>query len=252
MINGSERGYVKLVLPMFSEFIRDNSWGVSSKDMAEMVNKKFGTHFTQQRMKCFRAQHHIKSGLTGWYQKGRTPGTKGKKMKDLCTPESYEKMCATQYKKGDRPINEVPIGTISMHHGNKVIKVSMTGDFWDRWQLYRRYVWQQHNGPIPEGMVVIHKDGDPMNCDISNLMIASRGEMAVMSKKGYRSKNPELTEAAVNLVRLQITANKKRRKQDDGTHNSNPVHLDTDQTGRAVVGIYPDRDGAVLEGDNGG
>ena len=60
------------------EFVRDHSWGVSSKEMAEMVNKKFGTNFTPTMMKQFRQRHGIKSGLTGWYQKEHTPGNKGK------------------------------------------------------------------------------------------------------------------------------------------------------------------------------
>ena len=41
------------------EFIRDNSWGVSSAKMAEIVNAKFGTEFTPHWMKCFRAHHKI-------------------------------------------------------------------------------------------------------------------------------------------------------------------------------------------------
>ncbi len=61
------------------EFVRDNSWNVGSKEMAEMVNEKFGTSFTPTMMKQFRQRHGIKSGLTGWYQKGHAPGNKGKK-----------------------------------------------------------------------------------------------------------------------------------------------------------------------------
>ena len=55
------------------EFIRDNSWGVSSREMAEMVNEKFGTDFSQTMMKQFRQRHGIKSGVTGWYRKGNPP-----------------------------------------------------------------------------------------------------------------------------------------------------------------------------------
>lgn len=30
-------------------------------------------------------------------------------------------------------------------------------------------IWEHHNGPIPEGKVVHHKDGNPLNNDIENL-----------------------------------------------------------------------------------
>lgn len=37
-----------------------------------------------------------------------------------------------------------------------------------------RRVWEAHNGPIPEGMLVHHKDHDKWNNDIANLELLSR------------------------------------------------------------------------------
>lgn len=196
------------------EFVRDNSWGVSSKDMAEMVNKKFGTSFTATMMKQFRQRHGIKSGVTGWYQKGHAPGTKGKTIEEICKhdPEKLAKVRATQFKKGDRPLNEKPVGTIVTNsEGYKLRKKQMEGSQWDRWEFLHRAVWEEHNGPVPEGMIVTFKDGNRQNCSIDNLMLVSRGEMAVMAKRGLRFEDPDLTEAAVNTVRLMIEANKRKR-----------------------------------------
>lgn len=33
----------------------------------------------------------------------------------------------------------------------------------------RRVVWEQHFGPIPKTHMVIHLDGNKLNCDIDNL-----------------------------------------------------------------------------------
>lgn len=197
------------------EFIRDNSWGVSSKEMAEMVNEKFGTSLTQSGMKQFRRRHGIKSGVTGWYQKGRAPGTKGKTIEEICKhdPEKLARVRSAQFKKGDRPMNEMPVGTIVTNsQGYLIRKKQMEGGQWDRWEFLHRAVWEEHNGPVPEGMIVIFKDGNRQNCDLGNLMLVSRGELVTMAKKGYRFEDPDLTEAAAGMVRLMIKANKKRKK----------------------------------------
>lgn len=198
------------------EFIRDNSWNVSSKDMANMVNERFGTYFTPSGMKQFRQRHGIRSGVTGWYQKGHPPGTKGKTIEEICKhdPAKLERVRATQFKKGSRPKNEMPIGTITRTtEGYLIRKKQMEGSQWERWEFLHRAVWEEHNGSVPEGMVITFKDGNKENCDISNLILVSRGEMAVMAKNGYRFEDPDLTETAVNVVRLKIKANKIRRKQ---------------------------------------
>lgn len=198
------------------EFIRDNSWGVSSREMAEIVNEKFGTQFTPNRMKSFRAKYKIRSGVTGWYQRGHSPGTKGKTIEEICghDPEKLAWVRSTQFKKGHRPANEMDVGTVMVNsNGYKIRKVSMTGTQYERWEFLHRAVWEEHNGPIPDGMVVIFKDGDKSNCDISNLMLATRGEMAVITKKDLRSHDPDLTETAVYMARLQMAASKKKGKR---------------------------------------
>lgn len=199
------------------EFVRDNSWGVSSKEMAEMVNEKFGTSFTQTGMKQFRQRHGIKSGVTGWYQKGHPPGTKGKTIEEICKhdPEKLARVRSTQFKKGDRPMNEMPIGTVVANsQGYLIRKKQMEGGQWDRWEFLHRAVWEEHKGPVPDGMIVMFKDGNKQNCDIGNLMLVSRGEIATMTKKGLRFEDPDLTEAAAGMVRLMISANKKRRRKE--------------------------------------
>lgn len=197
------------------EFIRDNSWGISSEEMANMVNEKFGTNFNKHRMKVFRAKYGIRSGVTGWFQKGRPPATKGKTIEEICKndPEKLAKVRESWFRKGNRPANEKPVGAIVMTpDGYLIRKKQMEGTQWERWEFLHRAVWEEHNGPIPEGMAVIFRDRDKRNCDINNLMLAQKAEVAVMTKKGYWSEDPDLTETALYTIRLQQTANRKRRK----------------------------------------
>lgn len=197
------------------EFIRDNSWGTPSADLAQMVNEKFGTHFTPKRMKDFRIQHGIKGGEKGWYQVGRSPGNKGRKQSEYCSPEAIEASRRTQFKKGQKPIDEKPVGTIVVTcKGYKKIKVQMEGTIWERWRPLHRWVWEQHFGEIPKGKEILFKDGDRLNCDIGNLMLATHSEKRIMKNRGYHSEDPELAEAAVYMVRLSLEAKKRRKKHD--------------------------------------
>lgn len=41
-----------------------------------------------------------------------------------------------------------------------------------------RYVWEKHNGPVPDGFVVHHKDHDNQNNDIANLELVESKEHA--------------------------------------------------------------------------
>ena len=201
--------------PGMFEYIRDNSWGVSSREMAERCNEKFGTHWTQTGMKQFRQRHGIKSGETGWYQKGHEPGTKGKTIEEICKgdPEKIARIKATQFKKGNRPSNEMQVGTIKVVDGYKLRKKAMTGTQWERWEFLHRAVWEEHNGPIPDGMMVTFKDSDRMNCDISNLMLITKAQNAIMTRKRYRSEDPDITEVGAALAALEIAIKKKRSKK---------------------------------------
>lgn len=50
-------------------------------------------------------------------------------------------------------------------------------------QVRARYVWEQHYGKIPAGMVVYHINGDKYDDDILNLKLITRAELAVINKK---------------------------------------------------------------------
>lgn len=215
--NGLSRGrFVDEIWPEgMVEYIRTHSWGVPSKEMAEQVNALYGTNFTATGMKQFRQRHGIKSGVTGWFQKGRPPGNKGKKQEEYMSSEAIIKARKTQFKSGHRPKNELPVGTVVVNaDGYKLLKVKMDGSQWERWVPLHRAVWEEHNGPVPEGMTVSFRDSNSLNCDISNLILISRGENAVLAKKGLRSEDPDVTTAAVSMIRLQMRINEKRRRKE--------------------------------------
>jgi hypothetical protein len=80
------------------------------------------------------------------------------------------------FKKGSKPTNTQPIGTIHQRKdtGGKMYQYIKLAD--SHWQLLNRYTWEQHNGPIPKGMVVVYKDGNYLNNDINNLLMITKKE----------------------------------------------------------------------------
>ena len=49
-------------------------------------------------------------------------------------------------------------------------------------------VWQDINGEIPEGMIVVFKD-DKLNCDISNLEMITREENLIRNRNRTKAAN---------------------------------------------------------------
>jgi len=207
--------YQKKYPPGMFEFVRDNSEGVLCEDMARMVNERFGTSYDQDQIRAFRRRNHIKSGVSTRFKKGQESRTKGKTLEEICKndPEKLARVRSTQFKKGQKANNELPLGTVVVNtEGYKVRKKSMTGELWDRWEFLHRAIWEEHNGPIPPGMIVSFRDNDRLNCNIDNLMLITKGEHAALTRFGYRSSDPDLTDAGLNVIRLRNAVKEKRKK----------------------------------------
>ena len=106
------------------------------------------------------------------WKKGNRPHNAGQRM----PASTYEKVRRTMFKPGNQPVTALPDGAITERkaHGGVRLYIRIAG----QWQMLAHHVWQQHNGPIPPAHVIRYLDGNPRNCDISNLAIVSRAEMA--------------------------------------------------------------------------
>ena len=119
----------------------------------------------------------IEPSVANQFKPGHTPHNKGKQI----SAEIYEKVAPTMFKKGNKPHNTKPNGTIN-------VRADKTGRLYQyikikdsHWELLQRYVWTQANGEIPRGCVINFIDGNYLNCELSNLQVKTRGEMAVMN-----------------------------------------------------------------------
>lgn len=103
-------------------------------------------------------------------KKGDVPFNKGKKQAEYMSAEGIERTKATRYKKGNNNHNTKEDGEITLRHdGYYYIRIAK-----GVWELYSRYLYRKHIGDIPDGMLVMFKDGDARNCVVENLELASR------------------------------------------------------------------------------
>lgn len=188
------------------DFIYNNYIGIGNKELTNLINANFGTFYTVENIKRYKANHKLNSGLTGHYKKGHTPYNKGKKM----PLKLYEKCKNTMFKKGNKPHNYKPIGTERIgKDGYMQIKVADP----NKWQQKNVYLYEKyHKIKIPKGYKVIFLDQDKYNFDISNLELIKNSIHGAMCVKNRFSKNSQITKAAKTLTMLEQKIKDKQCK----------------------------------------
>lgn len=107
-----------------------------------------------------------------------------------------------------------------MHNGRK-FWLQTTGQYYqdgrrDREErLLHRVIWWEHNGPIPEGMFVHHKDFDWTNNAISNLELVEAGEHTRMHML-ERFKDPAFRKRNSVFLKRAIKAAPKWHRSPEG------------------------------------
>lgn len=125
----------------------------------------------------------------------------------------YAKAAPTMFKKGNVPINHMEVGEYThTSDGYLVQKVQETGTQWERFEMVHRRIWEEHNGPIPEGKKVSFLDGNKDNCNIENLVLLDDAENLEMNRSGLRFDNADYTEAGVAVAKLKVAARRKKRR----------------------------------------
>jgi hypothetical protein len=113
------------------QFVFDNYKGISNQELADRVNKEFGTNFGATKFADFKWLNGLRSG----YQ--------------------YQPWLKWQKEHLHETVRQ---------DGYVYIKVD------NDWYAKQRWVYEQAYGELQPGEVIIFKDGDSTNCDLDNLI----------------------------------------------------------------------------------
>lgn len=191
--------------PEHIDWLRDHITGCHFKELTEAFNSHFGLSLSVGAMVSLTDAHGLHNGIDCRFNtamieagkayrfpKGHVPANKGVKGK-----HSSE---ATEFKKGHAPANYRPVGSERVNvDGYVEIKVADP----KKWVGKHTYVWEEHNGPVPKGYVVIFGDGDRNNFDINNLILVSRQQLVRLNQCGLIQIDADLTRTAVIMVDLK-------------------------------------------------
>ena len=192
------------------KFIAKNHVGIGPKNMAELLNHTFGTHYTAKQMKSYYANHKINSETTGYFLKGHTPANKGQK-------GYYAPGCEKGwFQKGQVPVNHKQVGSERIDKdGYTLVKTAEP----NVWRLKHRMIWEAAHGKVPAGYVVTFLDGDKHNFDPGNLALISQAENVVMETSSLRSENPEFTKTGILIAKVTLAGSQRKKRIKRGNIN---------------------------------
>lgn len=152
------------------------------------------------------------AGQATWFKKGQKAWNKGK------PHPARGRSAETQFKKGQRSHTHLPVGSERITKDGLIqVKMHDTGYPPHDWVSKHRVVWEQHNGPLPKGRIVVFKNGNNRDFDLSNLEAITRSEN--MKRNTRHRYGPEINSALYAKGALTRKINQLTKRMNDEKQN---------------------------------
>lgn len=197
---------MKKFTPEEDQFIRENYLTVPGCTISRMLGRY--KNVVPQRMRLLGLRPPPETmerfKLESRIQPGATPPNKGKKWNDFMSPEAQAKSRQTTFKKGNLPPNTKYDGALSVRTdldaGRAYIHIRLAKA---KWQMLHVYTWEQTNGAVPEGHIIVFKDGDNTNVVLENL------ECITLADNMRRNTIHRLPDDIKSTIRLTMRLDRK-------------------------------------------
>lgn len=153
------------------EFLRQHN--ILRAELTELFNERFGTNKTRSAIshRCSRLGMKLSKEIR------------------------YNNPINTKYKVGDEIMYRgyiwVKVSEECAHHADTRFQSKC-------WKRKHYMIWEEANGPIPEGMVIVHLDGNKTNNELSNLYCTTKSNALFTSNPlVFESESAESKKAAL-------------------------------------------------------
>jgi len=165
--------------PAIDKFLLQNYLTYPVKQIAAMIGKSHTFVKTRLRQLNLIIPREIieKRKADSRYAKGSVSFNKGLKQTDFMSQEQITRSAKTRFKKGQTPHNTKADGCLTIRTDKSGRAYQYYRIAQGVWQFLHVKVWIDNNGPVPDRMVIVFKDGNTMNCTINNLEMISREEL---------------------------------------------------------------------------
>lgn len=190
------------------EFMRKHATTMSRRELADLLNQTFGTDILYGTVKDWCSRNHLQSpNGDGRYTSDTSPRWQAGLSKEEFRSHYSDESFAAMTDKIKEMLIQHHIGDEVIRHGIPYIVVNDDfGKGYDaRLEKKARYVWKQHHGDIPDDCMIINLDGDPMNCDISNLRCMKTKYRAMFRHNGWWNTPSVVKETALTWCDLYYT-----------------------------------------------
>ena len=202
------KGQTKILNKEQDSWLREQYQVMPLSELVIALNQEFKLNLRISQIRGYLKNHKITCGRSGRFEKGQVVWNKGK--------SGFMGANRTSFSKGHKPVNLRGIGEerIDSKDGYVIIKTASvnphTGYFgW--WRHKHVVLWEEHNGPIPEGHIISFKNGDKTDCCIDNLELVSRVEHAIRNKMGYPGLDEQIKPTAALLAKVYAKRHERKK-----------------------------------------
>jgi hypothetical protein len=188
------------------EFLRKTYARHEARETCRRFNAKYGTKTNWTALRTWMNKHGIFSGNDGKFNSDKKPwnaGTKG-----LTGPNKHS------FKPGMLPAKTRPVG-YERKTTDGYIEVKVSEDWnpakkmYGQWRRKNHIVWEQHYGPIPEGMLVSFRNGDRSDCRIENLVLITKSVLRSLIHADFYRQPDEIKPVLMTMTQLRMKVAEK-------------------------------------------
>ena len=212
-------------------WLREHVQGTPFAQLTDEFNRVFGQSRSRVAIVSACFYRGIGNGLSGEgladkgkeyrFKPGHTPANKGIKGYTTNDPRKLASMRKTQFKKGQRAANYLPVGSIRyVEKTGCLIKVQDSGPYNARWKPGGRFLWNRYHpdDPVQKNDRITYADGNPQNLDRDNLVKLTGAEYVAYThlrgaliEKG--NADPDALRVVVTLAKIRSRLREKRKNR---------------------------------------